>query len=364
MLSSIDMSQFQHVGEFLKSYREEAGISLADISKQTKITLKILVAIESGDKTKLPDATYVKGFIKSYAKILKIPTENLNLELERSYPTEKIEHINTSLQQIEQEDESISSVKEKLVHFSHFLVSKNFLASAAILIVSFYIVKGIVGFLSEVNSNKVVEKKQKPVKAAVVEVPATIEIEEVIEESVEVEVEPEPAKAEVVKEVIKEVIKEVPKQGNFPYIEFNPIPTNLYTLDKKAEMLKDANILPAHIKNAYKKDGIPHLYIKSVSGDNWLSYKADDDAVKRFVLKEGRSVLIRGNLIRVFLGNLNAATMVYNNQLVITESKSGVKSLVFPQERANEFELPLFPMGSDGVSYTAEEYKALMSPKH
>lgn len=62
----------QNPGEMLRSARERAGLSLADISAQTKINERQLLAIESGDVSRLPPETFAKAFIKSYCRALKM----------------------------------------------------------------------------------------------------------------------------------------------------------------------------------------------------------------------------------------------------------------------------------------------------
>lgn len=62
----------QNPGELLRAAREKAGYSLSDISAQTKINEKQLLAIESGDVARLPPETFAKAFIKSYCKALKM----------------------------------------------------------------------------------------------------------------------------------------------------------------------------------------------------------------------------------------------------------------------------------------------------
>ena len=62
----------QNPGELLRTARERAGLSLADVSIQTKINEKQLLSIESGDVSRLPPKTFAKAFVKSYCKVLKI----------------------------------------------------------------------------------------------------------------------------------------------------------------------------------------------------------------------------------------------------------------------------------------------------
>jgi cytoskeleton protein RodZ len=55
------------VGERLKAAREEKGLGLEDIAAQTRIPLRHLESIETGDWSNLPAPTYTVGFAKSYA---------------------------------------------------------------------------------------------------------------------------------------------------------------------------------------------------------------------------------------------------------------------------------------------------------
>jgi cytoskeleton protein RodZ len=64
-------------GHYLKSKREEAGLDLEYISEETRISLKMLEAIESEDHVKLPESVYVKGFIRAYAEVLGIDEEGI-----------------------------------------------------------------------------------------------------------------------------------------------------------------------------------------------------------------------------------------------------------------------------------------------
>jgi len=61
------LSQFDTVGECLKSLREAAGRSIDETSDLTKIKPVYIRAIESADYANLPPASYAVGFVKIYA---------------------------------------------------------------------------------------------------------------------------------------------------------------------------------------------------------------------------------------------------------------------------------------------------------
>jgi len=58
----------QHFGCFLKLRREERGLSLAELSRATKIKETVLESVEAADVEKLPAAVFVRGFVLAYAR--------------------------------------------------------------------------------------------------------------------------------------------------------------------------------------------------------------------------------------------------------------------------------------------------------
>ena len=59
-----------HVGELLKSEREKLGISLEEVARVTKVTIRYLQTIEAGGSEGLPSLIFVRGFVKDYAKTI------------------------------------------------------------------------------------------------------------------------------------------------------------------------------------------------------------------------------------------------------------------------------------------------------
>lgn len=64
-------------GAYLKSLREERGISLQEISQRTKIALANLDFLEKERFELLPPRVFVKGFIRSYAQELGLNPEEV-----------------------------------------------------------------------------------------------------------------------------------------------------------------------------------------------------------------------------------------------------------------------------------------------
>jgi cytoskeletal protein RodZ len=69
------------VGEQLRVAREEKGLSLEDVAAQTRIPLRHLASIETGDWENLPAATYTVGFAKSYASAVGLDRVEIGNQL-------------------------------------------------------------------------------------------------------------------------------------------------------------------------------------------------------------------------------------------------------------------------------------------
>ncbi len=135
--------------------------------------------------------------------------------------------------------------------------------------------------------------------------------------------------------------------------------TALFTVNEKADENDDTDLLPKNIKSKMDEDK-QNVYIVAVDGDTWISYKKDDADIVSRLIKKGKAILLQAGLVRMFLGNINVTKIFYNNKLIEIDSKTGVKSLIFPEDRKTEFELPLFVPNADRVLYTAEQYKEKM----
>ena len=59
----------------LSTVRRNRGISLQEISENTKISVRLLEAIELGDFRKLPGGIYTTSYIRQYARAIDYPED-------------------------------------------------------------------------------------------------------------------------------------------------------------------------------------------------------------------------------------------------------------------------------------------------
>lgn len=63
-------SQDARIGDRLREAREQRGLSLKDVAKETRIPIRHLESLENSDFAALPGKTYAIGFAKAYARIV------------------------------------------------------------------------------------------------------------------------------------------------------------------------------------------------------------------------------------------------------------------------------------------------------
>lgn len=78
------------VGQALRYQRKKLNITLAEAERATKIRAETLAAIEADDFTKLPSATYIKGFIRNYGEYLGLDSATLLALFRRQYDEGKL----------------------------------------------------------------------------------------------------------------------------------------------------------------------------------------------------------------------------------------------------------------------------------
>src|SRR5579884_2365915 len=62
----------EHFGVCLRRARERRGLTLADLAIETKVPRSSLELLEAGDLAALPAEVFVRGFIRSYARVVGV----------------------------------------------------------------------------------------------------------------------------------------------------------------------------------------------------------------------------------------------------------------------------------------------------
>ena len=72
MSEAVPATERASPGQALAAARAELKLSVADVSQQIKYGVKQIAAIEADDYANLPGTTFVRGMIRSYAKLVQI----------------------------------------------------------------------------------------------------------------------------------------------------------------------------------------------------------------------------------------------------------------------------------------------------
>lgn len=129
------------LGERMKKIRNDRRLSLAEISKSTKIQCKYLEYLEESQYAKLPADVYVKGFLRSYAVHMGLNEQSLIKQYERE------KGIHKNIKKISDDDGAHGPI-----NFSTVVITPKMIIVSAILFLSatsfFYLYREVNNFVS------------------------------------------------------------------------------------------------------------------------------------------------------------------------------------------------------------------------
>jgi cytoskeleton protein RodZ len=64
-------------GKVLAETRERLGLSVAEVARQLRLSTRQIAALEADDYANLPGKTFLRGFLRNYAKLLQLDPEPL-----------------------------------------------------------------------------------------------------------------------------------------------------------------------------------------------------------------------------------------------------------------------------------------------
>lgn len=372
------------LGDYLKQKRIDKNYTLEKLSQKTKISVNILKSLESNDYQHLPSAAYIKGFVTNYSKVLSIPIDEAINKMEYTYlhvlgkPFPALNHTK-SMAQVQKDSKLHRPENEPTPHDvieSGDSILESTKSIFPILIFGAVILLFIGGYqlINSVVEHEVAGQKEKDLGPKIESSSALLKHPEKVNESksedAETTSEAKTSEADVeaddknetaaAAETKPEEVKAEPEfPRNFPTISFRKIRGKLFSVKTNAPENNDPALLPPAIKDSMNSN-LQNIYIRAVDGNTWLSYKIDNNPIESVIINKGNDLFLQGNELRIFLGNVNVTKIFYNNYLIDTPTKSGVKSLIFPEESNAKFQLPLFPKATDDILYTSEEYTKRM----
>lgn len=67
----------ESVGQYLRRHREAQNMSLEEVARATRVPIASMERLEEGLFDELPGEVFVRGFLKSYAHAVDLPTEEV-----------------------------------------------------------------------------------------------------------------------------------------------------------------------------------------------------------------------------------------------------------------------------------------------
>lgn len=77
VIAPVDEPAPPSAGEQLRAARQAKGMSIAEVAQSLMLAQRQIEAIEADDWAKLPGETFVRGFIRNYARLLKLDSDAL-----------------------------------------------------------------------------------------------------------------------------------------------------------------------------------------------------------------------------------------------------------------------------------------------
>src|SRR5699024_11694016 len=67
------MAETQLAGQQLASARKEKGLSQEEVAAELRLSVTYVKAIEADDHDRVPVASFLRGFVRNYARLLELP---------------------------------------------------------------------------------------------------------------------------------------------------------------------------------------------------------------------------------------------------------------------------------------------------
>ncbi len=84
-------------GELLRAAREKSGLSIGDVATRLRMAVRQVEALEKADYTSLPSGTFLRGFVRNYAKVVHADPARAIFLLEQTHSSATVSKAATIL---------------------------------------------------------------------------------------------------------------------------------------------------------------------------------------------------------------------------------------------------------------------------
>ena len=157
------LGNVQRPGEYLRQVRVSQIRDINDVAADLKMPFKTLQALEQDDYKSLPEATFIKGYYRAYAKYLKVDATNIIQRFDDIYQND------TGLLPNHALNNSPIKIMGKLPG-SNSDRNKKWLKRSLIVIIAIAVIWGVIAAAQNWSSSKTDDAEVKPQQASEVEV--------------------------------------------------------------------------------------------------------------------------------------------------------------------------------------------------
>lgn len=323
----------ESLGTYLKRSREAKNVSIEQVAYATRISLKMLRALEEDDHSALPASTFVRGYLQAYAKYVRLDTQDLLLRYQHHLATVP--------------DSKRGAIRSHYLYVRERYQEKRRLVMVIALFALMLTVAGAYFFLKAQREKRkhlgkmveIVQKSEEAKPTATLTSVATETATSVSKETAKAVNEKKPVEklAEPEKAVTPPPVAVVPPPAPAPA----PAPPPPPVVETKAPVVVVEPVVPATPAGQTKNFNL----LLRATEDVWFRYQTDSDEVKDLTLRAGKAMMLRADkVVKIFSGNLNAMKATLNGkELAALANAKGVKSAVLPESEAPNYPLPLFP---------------------
>lgn len=321
----MEQNQSESLGTHLKSIRESKNISLEQIAYATRISLKMLRALEDDDQTTLPAPTFVRGYLQAYAKYV------------RTEPQELLQRYQNLLAST---PEQKGAIKSHYLYARERYQEKRRLVLVIVLFATMLSVAGTYFLLkSKREKNKETASKAeqilKPQPASTAS--ATTSTSAATAAT---------ATGTQTSSTINTEIKADKKTTATASILATEVssPTTNTSTSTSTKTATTTSAATTTIDQSKDEKKAYNLLLKTET-DVWLRFQTDSNEVRDLTLRAGRAIMLRSDkVIKIFSGNLGALQGTLNGApLSRLSSDPKAKSAVIPESETANYPLPLFP---------------------
>jgi len=286
-LNDIDSASIvQSVGHLLRKARVMKGMSIEDVSRQLRLSVKQIEAIEKENYEKLPGRTFLRGFIRNYANLVQLdPIPLLQLLPESTPVISTYERTPFKNKEISFSSNRESSGNNRL---TFVIILFTIIAGAYFIFAEDIWIK-----TPETSSVSEVAKFESGTASVEIQLPLT--------------------------ETVKNLVNAQSNQQSETSDRINSEKSSEAELDTKAEAIpaKNKPVTQGIEKSTATPSDSGNLYFK-LTGDSWIKV-VDGTGASLFeqLKKSGTEQVIMGKRpLSIVLGNASAVNLTYNDKVI------------------------------------------------